>query len=76
MTLKTFLQEQQITQAETAEALGIDSSTLSLKLSGQRPWFEREINAVLAFLRQRTGQSVTFEQLFGAENGLPAAANE
>ena len=77
MDLRTYLRDKAITQAETAIALGIDSSTLSLKLSGQRPWFGVEIKAVLSYLRTRTGEDVTFEQLFGSDavadsrDGLP-----
>ena len=67
MTLQTFIAAHKITHAELATALGIDRSTVSLKVGGQRRWFEAELVRLLAFLRQRTGEDVTFEMLFESE---------
>jgi transcriptional regulator with XRE-family HTH domain len=75
MTLKDFTERKGIRQVEIAEVLGLDQSTVSLKLAGRRPWFVQEVAALLAFLRHKTGEDVTFEQLFGAPD-FPAAANE
>lgn len=49
-------------------------SALGNKLVGLRPWKADEISRFLTWLRERTGEPVTFEQLFG-EPSLPAAAN-
>lgn len=75
MSLRAFLQDHGITQAETASVLGLDPSTLSLKLSWQRPWFSDEVAKVLTFLRARTGEPVTFEQFF-ADSDITSAVGE
>ena len=48
---------------DVAEKLGIDDSTLSLKLSGKRPWRPEELLAVRDVLTE-SGAPVTLDELF------------
>ena len=64
--IQDALERAGVTQAELANHLDVDPSTLSNKLTGRRRWTAGDCGAVLAFLRGR-GQEVTFEQLFGGE---------
>lgn len=75
MTLRTFLAENGISIGELAAGIGLERSTAGNKVYGLRPWFAEEAGRVLAFLRQRTGQDLSFEHLFGSPD-LPAASNE
>ena len=49
-----------------AERLGIDDSSLSLKLSGKRPWRPEELLKIRDVLAE-TGAVVTLDELFEAE---------
>ncbi len=75
MRLRTFLGSHQISVSELATGIGLERSTAGNKIYGLRPWTTCEAARVLSFLRQRTGEDITFEQLFGGPD-LPAAANE
>lgn len=75
MSLESFLVDHGVTQTDLGAVLGCDPSAISHKLAGRRPWFRDEITTVLRYLRDRTGEPVTFEQLFD-EPCMPAAANE
>jgi len=74
MDIRTFLAEHQISVGELAAGIGLERSTAGNKIYGLRPWLAEEAGRAVAFLRERTGKPVTFEQLFG-EPALPAAAN-
>ena len=66
--IPALLREQGRTQAELAAFIGVAASTLSLKISGGRPWFVDEANRALAFLRtgQPEGQQpLTLDEVFG-----------
>jgi transcriptional regulator with XRE-family HTH domain len=67
MNLKPFLEANGVKQVELVDALGLDSSTVSLKLSGDRRWFQEEVDRVLAFLTQRLGRPVTYEEAFAGK---------
>lgn len=64
--IQEALERAAATQAELANHLEVDPSTLSNKLTGRRRWTADDCSAVLAFFRAR-GQEVTFEQLFEGE---------
>ena len=49
---------------DVAERLGIDDSTLSLKLAGKRAWRPEELIAVRDVLAA-SGAPVTLDELFG-----------
>lgn len=76
MNLKPFLEANGIKQAELVEALGLDHSTVSLKLSGDRRWYQADIDRLLTFLSDRFGRPVTYEEAFNGPAALPAAVNE
>ena len=61
-----FLKANDITQTEIAEDLGLDSSSVSRKVGGERQWKLNEIQAVIIFLSRRLGRPVTYEELFGS----------
>lgn len=50
-------------QSELARHMGVDPSTLSKKLSGDRGWSQADINSSIAFLRAYD-PAITYEQLF------------
>lgn len=52
-------------QSELARHMGVDPSTLSKKLSGDRGWSQADINSCLAFFRAHE-PGVTYEQLFAS----------
>ncbi len=64
MALRAFLSDHGVTQAELAAELRLAKPTVSLKISGHRPWFNHEIQRVLAFCR-RYDAEVRYEDLFG-----------
>ena len=70
MSLRNLLGKHGISQAELARGLGVDRSTISLKLSGLRGWRQDEINRVLDFLEARLGRRVPYEKVF--RNGKAA----
>lgn len=70
MSLRTLLGKHGITQAELARGLGVNRSTISLKLSGLRGWRREEINQVLDFLEARLGRRIPYEKVF--RNGKAA----
>lgn len=72
MRLRQFLSAHGITQTELANELGLAKPSVSLKLSGRRPWFDREIQVLLAFCR-RYDPDVTYEDLFGEPEEAVAA---
>jgi len=74
MTPRSYLADHGISTREAAEGIRMKRSALGNKLVGLRPWKADEISRFLTWLRERTGEPVTFEQLFG-EPSLPAAAN-
>ena len=61
-----FLDGAKISQTEIAEALRLDPSSVSRKISGERPWKLAEIQGLLAFLTERLDRRVTYEELFGS----------
>jgi hypothetical protein len=67
MNLKPFLESNGIKQVELATTLELDPSTVSLKLSGERPWFQEEVDLVLAFLGRRLNRTVTYEEAFNGK---------
>lgn len=67
MNLKTFLEANGIKQVELASCLELDPSTVSLKLSGERPWFQGEVDVVLGFLAARLERPVTYEEAFNGK---------
>ncbi len=67
MSLKAFLESNGIKQVDLAESLELDPSTVSQKLSGDRPWFQQEVDRVLAFLFERLGRPVTYEEAFNGK---------
>lgn len=52
-------------QSELARHMGVDPSTLSKKLSGDRGWSQADINSCLAFFREHDPE-LQYEQLFAA----------
>lgn len=64
--IREALEKAGATQAELAEFLEVDPSTLSNKLDGRRRWTQSDINQVLAFFASKKAR-VRYEQLFGAE---------
>jgi transcriptional regulator with XRE-family HTH domain len=65
--LARFLDANGVTQTEVAQALGVEPPTISRKLGGIRPWRLAEIQQLLAFLTQRLGRQVSYDELLGAE---------
>lgn len=63
--LERLLDSAGLNQTEVAERLGLDSSTVSRKVSGARPWKGDEIRELLAFASERLGRRVTYEEAFG-----------
>jgi transcriptional regulator with XRE-family HTH domain len=63
--LSRFLDKAGISQADVAAALSVDPSSISKKISSERPWKLDEIRALLALLAQRTDRAVTYEEVFG-----------
>jgi len=64
--LDKLLREAGANQTDLAGELGCDSSSVSRKLAGRRPWKLPEIRAILAFLSTRLKRAVTYEEAFGA----------
>lgn len=52
-----------VTQGQLAEVLGLSQPAVHRKLHGLREFTRAEINATLAFLRERDPE-ITYEQLF------------
>jgi predicted transcriptional regulator len=65
--LAGFLDENGITKAEVAQALSLDPSAVSRKVTGSRHWKLVEVQALLAFLTERLARPVTYELLFAPE---------
>lgn len=73
--LQQVFERHGLTQLGVARDLGISQGYLSELCTGSRvPSIPMAMN-LLSFLRQRTGEEITFELLFGTP-ALPAAANE
>jgi len=70
--LARFLQTHDITQANLAQGIGVSGAYVSMLLSGKSGASLQTANAILSFLRERTGEPVTFEQLFGSPALAPA----
>ena len=75
MTIRPFIAKHKISVGELAAGIGLQRSTVGNKLYGLRPWTAEEAAAAIRFLRDRTGEDVTFESLFGGPD-LRAAAGE
>lgn len=56
-----------LNQSDLARHLGVQPSTVSMKVKGERPWKRGEIDSVLALARQHD-PSVTYEQLFAGDD--------
>ncbi len=70
--LDDFLAEHGISQTEVASWFGVESSTISRKLSRARRWTEDEIKTVLARASEKLGRRVTFEEAFGGASTTQA----
>lgn len=64
--VERFLDANGFTQTEVAEAAGIERSTFSRKVGGDRPWRLTEIQAIVAFASERLGRAVTYEEVVGS----------
>ncbi len=67
MDLQTFIRDHEITSTELADGIGLKRSTVSNKLLGIRPWFQEEVDQVLAFLSRRLDRPVTYEEAFNGK---------
>jgi len=67
MDLQTYIREYGITSTELADGIGLKRSTVSNKLLGIRPWFQDEVDQVLAFLSRRLARPVTYEEAFNGK---------
>ena len=74
--LDAFLDENRVTRAEIAGHLGLDPSGISRKVLGGRPWKLHEIQSLLAFLTERLGRKVTYDELFGEPDPVAAGPSE
>ncbi len=66
--LEQHLDEADSSQTELASVLGLTPSAVSNKIAGRRPWLQDEIDATLAFLSERLGRQIRYEDAF-----VPAA---
>jgi transcriptional regulator with XRE-family HTH domain len=84
MALGEVLKANDIKQRDLATALDVREETVSRWVNGENLPDGPNAGRLLAFLRDRTGEDVTFEQLFGAttlpptpsDPALPVAAND
>jgi transcriptional regulator with XRE-family HTH domain len=65
-----------ITQVELADALGVTRGAINHKVAGRRPWGKENIDAALAFLAERLGRPVTYEEAFGPPDPAPLDPGE
>jgi predicted transcriptional regulator len=65
---QAFLDRNHITQSELGAAIGYEQAAISRKLSGSRNWRLFEIRKVLAYLSERLGRLVSFDEVFGADD--------
>jgi transcriptional regulator with XRE-family HTH domain len=72
--INTLMDEAGLSQADVAVLLRRDPSTVSRKLSGERPITIAEANEILDVLSQRLGRRITFEESFGADLLAPTEA--
>lgn len=70
--VERFLDGADVTQTEIAHALGLDPSTVSRKVAGSRPWKLDEIQKLLAFLSQRLGRPVSYNELLADADSEPS----
>lgn len=70
--LAGFLAAHGISRGEVAEALGVDPSAISRKLTGTRAFRLDEITRLLSFLSRRCRRRVTFADLFVAAGDMVA----
>lgn len=56
--LKSLLVKEGITQGEFAKVIGIDKSTLSMKMNGKRDFTKTEIDKII------TALSLSYEEIF------------
>lgn len=66
--LDAFLANNGISQGDVAGALGVTDSAVSRKLNGLRPIRLNEVQRLLAFLSERVGRAVEFEEVFAPED--------
>jgi transcriptional regulator with XRE-family HTH domain len=66
---RAFLDSQGITQTELGEDLGMTGAAVSRKLAGLRHWKLIEVRSALEFLSERLGRAVTYEEVFGVDDG-------
>jgi len=71
---RDFLGSHGITQTELGEALGMTGAAVSRKLAGLRHWKLAEVRRALEFLSGRLGRLVTYEEVFGVDNGVARTA--
>jgi predicted transcriptional regulator len=71
MNLAHLLATNHITQPDLADALGLDQSTVSKKVTGSRPWKLDELRRLRTFLRKR-GLTLSYDQLIDAITGEAA----
>jgi len=69
--IESFLDHVGQSKTDLAKALGLDPSTVSRKISGDRPWKQMEIQGLIAFLSERLSRPVTYEELFGTTPTTP-----
>jgi predicted transcriptional regulator len=65
-TLKQFLADVRISQAEVARGIGRTTAFVSFLANGDTGASQDTIQALLSFLSQRLARRVTYEELFGA----------
>jgi transcriptional regulator with XRE-family HTH domain len=68
--LKTLIEELGLSQAELARGIGRSEAFVSRLLSGETGASQGTIAGLLAFLSERTGRRVTYEQLFPTAAGV------
>lgn len=64
--IERLLGEADLNQTELAGALGVDSSTISRKIAGSRPWKLVEIQEIIRVLSARLNRTVTYEEVCGS----------
>lgn len=74
MSCKTLLSECEATQAELAEALKLNQSTVSRILAGAVTMKRDHVDGTLRFFSKRLGRSVTYEEVFGSPKRRKKAA--
>jgi len=73
---RLFLDRNGITQTELAAALGVEQASISRKLSGSRSWRLAEVQRVLAWLTERLGRPVPFDEVFGEADVVASPTDE